>query len=197
MIGEIDLKGHSVSLMALGVGFKDTLTGRETAACFIQIRPGPLYIAYAAFLSAFLSAFHIAYILLIYHLYHLHVCVFIPIDRRHAKDDQYKRHQQPHSQKRPVRGLSVGVMMVVFRVRPTGSVVYMLPILVVLFLFTFGICNIFMHYGVYVNDLAYIVGIVLTMLMYLSASCTPARSATTASPDTHWTPPPAGPPWQS
>ncbi|MCM1386969.1 MAG: ABC transporter ATP-binding protein [Bacillus sp. (in: Bacteria)] len=27
--GEIDLKGHSVSLMALGVGFKNTLTGRE------------------------------------------------------------------------------------------------------------------------------------------------------------------------
>ena len=27
--GSIDLKGHSVSLMALGVGFKDTLTGRE------------------------------------------------------------------------------------------------------------------------------------------------------------------------
>lgn len=27
--GEIDLMGHSVSLMALGVGFKDSLTGRE------------------------------------------------------------------------------------------------------------------------------------------------------------------------
>lgn len=27
--GKIDLKGHSVSLMALGVGFKDNLTGRE------------------------------------------------------------------------------------------------------------------------------------------------------------------------
>ncbi|MDD6628380.1 MAG: ABC transporter ATP-binding protein [Lachnospiraceae bacterium] len=27
--GEIDLKGHSVSLMALGVGFKEALTGRE------------------------------------------------------------------------------------------------------------------------------------------------------------------------
>ena len=62
----------------------------------------------------------------------------------------------------------VGVMMVVFRVRPTGSVVYMLPILVVLFLFTFGIFKIFKHYGVYVNDLAYIVGIVMTMLMYLT-----------------------------
>ena len=28
-LGMIDLKGHSVSLMALGVGFKDNLTGRE------------------------------------------------------------------------------------------------------------------------------------------------------------------------
>ena len=27
--GKIDLKGHSVSLMSLGVGFKDTLSGRE------------------------------------------------------------------------------------------------------------------------------------------------------------------------
>ena len=27
--GTIDLKGHSVSLMALGVGFKDSLSGRE------------------------------------------------------------------------------------------------------------------------------------------------------------------------
>jgi ABC-type polysaccharide/polyol phosphate transport system ATPase subunit len=27
--GTIDLKGHSISLMSLGVGFKDTLTGRE------------------------------------------------------------------------------------------------------------------------------------------------------------------------
>jgi ABC-type polysaccharide/polyol phosphate transport system ATPase subunit len=27
--GEIDLKGNSVSLLSLGVGFKDTLTGRE------------------------------------------------------------------------------------------------------------------------------------------------------------------------
>lgn len=28
-MGKIDLKGHSVSLMALGIGFKDNLTGRE------------------------------------------------------------------------------------------------------------------------------------------------------------------------
>lgn len=60
------------------------------------------------------------------------------------------------------------VMMFFFHVHPTVSVICMLPILMILFLFTFGLCNIFMHYGVYVNDLSYIVGIVLTMLMYLT-----------------------------
>ena len=67
--------------------------------------------------------------------------------------------------------ISFGVvvfMMLVFRVRPTVNIFGMIPILAVFFLFTFGLCNIFMHYGVYVNDLAYIVGIVLTMLMYLT-----------------------------
>ena len=59
-------------------------------------------------------------------------------------------------------------MMIIFRVRPTVYIICMLPILLILFLFTFGVCNIFMHYGVYVNDLSYIVGIVLTMLMYLT-----------------------------
>lgn len=62
----------------------------------------------------------------------------------------------------------VGLMMIAFRVRPTANILYMIPILSVLFLFTFGLCNVFMHYGVYVNDLSYIVGIVLTMLMYLT-----------------------------
>lgn len=62
----------------------------------------------------------------------------------------------------------VVVMMLVFRVRLTIHIFSMIPILILLFLFTFGLCNIFMHYGVYVNDLSYIVGIVLTMLMYLT-----------------------------
>lgn len=62
----------------------------------------------------------------------------------------------------------VAFMMLIFRVRPTVHILAMLPVLLVFFLFTFGLCNIFMHYGVYVNDLSYIVGIVLTMLMYLT-----------------------------
>lgn len=62
----------------------------------------------------------------------------------------------------------VAFMMLIFRVRPTVHIFEALPVLLVFFLFTFGLCNIFMHYGVYVNDLSYIVGIVLTMLMYLT-----------------------------
>lgn len=62
----------------------------------------------------------------------------------------------------------VGVMMLVFKVKLTGAVLCVIPVLLVLFLFTFGLCNIFMHYGVYVSDLSYIVGIVLTMLMYMT-----------------------------
>lgn len=64
----------------------------------------------------------------------------------------------------------IAVMLVVFRVRITGSVLGMLPILLVLFLSTFGVGSILMHYGVYVNDLSYITGILLTMMMYLTGT---------------------------
>ena len=60
------------------------------------------------------------------------------------------------------------LMMIVFRVPLSLYILYVIPILIILFLFTFGIGTIMMHYGVYVNDLGYITGIVLQMLMYLS-----------------------------
>ncbi len=62
----------------------------------------------------------------------------------------------------------VVAMMLLYHVKISIYVLYAVPILVVLFMFTFGISCIMMHYGVYVSDLAYIVGIVLTMLMYLT-----------------------------
>ncbi|SEP83472.1 ABC transporter permease [Butyrivibrio sp. TB] len=62
----------------------------------------------------------------------------------------------------------IAVMMLVFRVPINWNVIWMIPILAVLFLFTFGVGSIMMHYGVYVNDLGYITGIVLQMMMYLS-----------------------------
>ena len=62
------------------------------------------------------------------------------------------------------------LMMLVFRVPLTVNVLYVLPILVVLFLFTYGLGTILMHYGVYVNDLGYITGIVLSMMMYFTGT---------------------------
>ena len=62
------------------------------------------------------------------------------------------------------------LMMIVFRVVPTANILCSIPILIVLFLFTFGVGTIMMHYGVYVNDLGYITGIVLQMLMYLTGT---------------------------
>lgn len=61
-------------------------------------------------------------------------------------------------------------MMVVFRVPISINIVYFIPIMIVFFLFTFGLGSILMHFGVYVNDLSYIVGIVLSMLMYFTGT---------------------------
>lgn len=69
--------------------------------------------------------------------------------------------------------ISLGVvvlMLVVFRVPISWNVIWAIPILVVLFLFTFGVASILMHYGVYVNDLGYITGIILSILMYLTGT---------------------------
>ena len=60
------------------------------------------------------------------------------------------------------------IMMVVYHVPVNWNLIWVIPILILLFLFTFGVGSIMMHYGVYVNDLGYITGIVLQMLMYLT-----------------------------
>lgn len=62
------------------------------------------------------------------------------------------------------------LMMIVFGVAPTVSIIWAVPIFLILFLFTFGVGTIMMHYGVYVSDLSYITGIVLNMLMYLTGT---------------------------
>ncbi len=64
----------------------------------------------------------------------------------------------------------IAVMLVFFQVKITFNILGLFPIIVVFFLFTFGVGTILMHYGVYVNDLSYIVGILLTMMMYLTGT---------------------------
>lgn len=60
------------------------------------------------------------------------------------------------------------LMMFFFRVPLTYHIVWFVPLVLELFLFTFSVGTMLMHFGVYVSDLSYIIGIVLNMLMYLS-----------------------------
>lgn len=62
------------------------------------------------------------------------------------------------------------VMMIVYRVHITVNVLYLLPILIDLFLVSFAIGVVLMHYGVFVRDLPYIIDILLRMLMYLTGT---------------------------
>lgn len=60
------------------------------------------------------------------------------------------------------------IMMILYRVQITPYVLYTLPLLLFLFIFTYGISCYLMHFGVYLEDLAYITSILLKMLMYFT-----------------------------
>ena len=64
--------------------------------------------------------------------------------------------------------LLVIITMVICRVPISLNVLYFIPIFIVIFLFTFGISSIFMHFGVFVEDLYNITNIGLRMMFYLS-----------------------------
>ena len=59
-------------------------------------------------------------------------------------------------------------MLVIFRVDIGLNIFWIIPAYLGLILLAFGAGMIFLHFGVYVDDLAYAVGILLNMLMYLS-----------------------------
>lgn len=59
-------------------------------------------------------------------------------------------------------------MMILYRVPLSWNVLYMIPILVVLFVLTFGIGTILMHFGVYIEDLANVVNVLLRLVFYIS-----------------------------
>lgn len=59
-------------------------------------------------------------------------------------------------------------MLILFQVKLTWAAVWILPAYLVLILLSFGVGMLFLHFGVYVDDLSYAVGILLSMLMFLS-----------------------------
>lgn len=62
----------------------------------------------------------------------------------------------------------IAVMMVIYRVPVNICLAYMIPIFLLLFILTYGICCFLMHFGIYMEDLHYITSIVLMILMYFT-----------------------------
>lgn len=62
----------------------------------------------------------------------------------------------------------LAVMLFVFKVRIGINVFWVLPAYAIMILLAFGVGMIFLHFGVYIDDLSYAVGILLNMLMFLS-----------------------------
>lgn len=62
----------------------------------------------------------------------------------------------------------VAGMLVYYRVPLTWNVIFVIPILLVLFVVTFACMTFLMHYGVFVRDLENVVHIVLRMVFYLT-----------------------------
>lgn len=59
-------------------------------------------------------------------------------------------------------------MILVWGVPITWKFLFIIPILLTLFVITFGVCTFLLHFGVYVDDLANVLNIFLRMMFYLT-----------------------------
>lgn len=64
--------------------------------------------------------------------------------------------------------LLVVLFMVFYHVPITWNVLWFFPILITVIIFTFGVCTIMMHFGVFAEDLVNLVNIGLRMMFYLT-----------------------------
>jgi teichoic acid transport system permease protein len=60
------------------------------------------------------------------------------------------------------------IMMIAFKVPFNITIIHFLPIVIVLYVVSFGISSILLHFGIFVEDLANIMNIVLKLMFYLS-----------------------------
>jgi teichoic acid transport system permease protein len=60
------------------------------------------------------------------------------------------------------------LMMIVMQIPFSWTIIQFLPILLVLYVITFGISSILLHFGIFVEDLANLMNIVLKLMFYLS-----------------------------
>lgn len=62
----------------------------------------------------------------------------------------------------------VVICMFIYQVPISWNVLFFIPIYIILYLVTFGLASIFMHFGVFVEDLKNLVPILFRMLFYIS-----------------------------
>jgi ABC-type polysaccharide/polyol phosphate export permease len=60
------------------------------------------------------------------------------------------------------------VMMIIWRVPLSWNIFYMIPIVIVLVLMTFGVSCFMLHFGVFVDDLFNVMSVVLRLMFYMS-----------------------------
>ncbi len=60
------------------------------------------------------------------------------------------------------------ILAIVFKVPLTLNILYCIPIFVVLYIVTFGICTILLHFGIFVEDLANVTALALKLIFYAS-----------------------------
>lgn len=64
--------------------------------------------------------------------------------------------------------LLVVIFMIIYQVPITWNVLWFFPILLTVFVFTFGVCTIMMHIGVFMEDLVNLTNIGLRMIFYMT-----------------------------
>jgi ABC-type polysaccharide/polyol phosphate export systems, permease component len=60
------------------------------------------------------------------------------------------------------------IFMIILKVPFTFGLLYIIPILIVFYIVTFGICNILLHFGIFIEDLANVTNLGLKLVFYLS-----------------------------
>lgn len=62
----------------------------------------------------------------------------------------------------------VFIFMIFYKVPWTWNVLYFIPMLMAVIMFTFGVCTLVMHFGVFAEDLVNLVNISLRMIFYMT-----------------------------
>lgn len=60
------------------------------------------------------------------------------------------------------------ILMIFFKIPFTLYLLYIIPIMIVFYVFTFGFCCILLHFGIFVEDLANVTSLALRLVFYLS-----------------------------